>query len=81
MKKLTAQEVLEQEGFIPFFSDYDRKPGDVVQTDGGSAVPKGTTLVISGELTRQEVIDLGDRIGWPRPPLGSFRRFYKAVAE
>lgn len=78
---LTAQEVLDQEGYIPFCSTVDRKAGDIVEVDGGKFVPIGTKLVIVGDLSIEEADALASRIGWPPHNIRSPWKMFKAVVE
>ncbi len=83
MAALTAQEALDQFGFIVISTSTIRaevgKPFTQQNQSKRALTPLGSQLMVVEEITEEEAIDYWKRVGWVpgSPP----KYFYKAVAE
>ena len=81
-RRLTAQEALEQEGYVVIESETPISFGAVVKNyDTTSFVPLGSECVVIGEISRSEVVEYCNRTGYPGTSFMDQGYFYKAVAE
>ena len=80
-RNLTAQEVLDMDGYIVYLSDNDYSIGSVVENHRGTKVPTGTKLVVIGTLTRKEGLAQARRAGWSTRNWEYYDKFYKVVVE
>lgn len=78
---MTAQQALEQEGWIVFGADTEQRIGSVVINERGAGcmVPLGAAMVITGELSRVEALAFCNCVNWRLSDTDT--HFYKAVAE
>ena len=59
---MTPQQSADKYGFNLVCSYFRHKRGDIVQTDG-SGIIRGIQLVIVGELSRSEAVQIADQCG------------------
>jgi hypothetical protein len=78
---ITAQEILDREGFVPICSHIPYEVGDVVEmANSRSVIPFGTKLKITGTLTREQFYILTEKYHPGRNP-GHGPYFFKVIAE
>jgi hypothetical protein len=78
---LTSQEAFEKEGWVPYTSQVQHQPGEVVTVRGGCVMPLGIQIVILKESSRAEILQYIAR-NWPGIGIHRADRFfYQAVAE
>lgn len=77
---MTAQQILDDLGFIPWCLDEEVPVGTVLEeyyNDG--IVPKGAKVVVVGSLSREEAFFIAHDRGWSEH--SDYKYFYKVVAE
>jgi hypothetical protein len=79
---LTAQEILDQEGYVVWQSPYPLEIGTVADEPFEDGIcPKGQKVHIQAEISLAEAIAWARRCGAAVTPRTGCKYFYKAIAE